>query len=154
MSASWSEKHLVSHIRATTAARVNTDPSLSAFWILRIGFVVLPLLMGLDKFANVMTYWPEYLAPWIIDIMSFSAQTAMHFVGVVELVAAASMIIKPRYASYVLSLWLLGIIVNLVSMGVFLDVALRDVGLLVAALALTRLASKYDKPWGAKHGAG
>ncbi|WP_434922977.1 hypothetical protein ACR9WD_06450 [Glutamicibacter sp. PAEs-4] len=152
MSASWSEKHPLSHIRATTAERVSTDPSLSAFWILRIGFVVLPLLMGLDKFANMMTYWPDYLAPWVIAILPFSAQTAMHVVGVVELVAAASMIIKPRYASYVLALWLLGIIINLVSMGIFLDVALRDVGLLVAALALTRLASKYDKPWGAKLG--
>jgi len=153
MSASWSEKHPVSHVRATTNARVNADPSLSAFWILRIGFVVLPLLMGLDKFANRMTYWPDYLAPWIIVILPFTAQTAMHIVGVVELVAAVSMIIKPRYASYVLSLWLLGIIVNLLSMGVYLDVALRDVGLLFAALALTRLASKYDKPWGTKHGA-
>lgn len=150
MSASWSEKHSLSHLRATTGARVKTDPSLSAFWILRLGFVVLPLLMGLDKFANTMTYWPDYLAPWIIAVLPFSAQTAMYIIGSVELVAAASMAIKPRYASYVLALWLLGIIINLVSMGIYLDVALRDAGLLVAALALIRLAGKYDKPRGAK----
>lgn len=130
-------------------ARVRTDPSFSAFWILRLGFIVLPLLMGLDKFANMMTYWPGYLAPWITELLPFSAQTAMYAAGVIEIIAALAIAIKPRYASYVVSLWLLGIIINLVSIGGLLDVALRDVGLLVAALALTRLAAQYDRPLGA-----
>ncbi|WP_417563822.1 hypothetical protein [Microbacterium sp.] len=130
--------------------RVREEPAFAAFWILRVGFVVLPLWMGIDKFINSLTDWPGYLAPWIVHILPFSAQTAMYLVGVVEIIAAIAVAIKPRYASYVVALWLLGIIVNLLTWSGFYDVALRDFGLLVAALALSRLAAVYDQPWGAK----
>lgn len=128
--------------------RVRSDPAFAAFWILRVGFVALPLWMGIDKFVNVLTDWPDYLAPWIVEVLPFSAQTAMYLVGVVEIVAAVAIAIKPRYASYIVALWLLGIIVNLLTLSGFYDVALRDFGLLVAALALSRLAAKYDPPLG------
>lgn len=133
---------------APPRSRGRTEPAYGAYWILRIGFVVLPLLMGVDKFANVMTDWPAYLAPWIVDLAPFSAATAMYIVGVVEIVAAVAVAIKPRYAAYVVALWLAGIVINLLTYSGFYDVALRDVGLLLAALALARLAAQYDRPWG------
>ncbi len=150
MSSAYSERHPAALSQASFGARVRTDPSYSAFWILRLGFVALPLLMGLDKFGNVMTYWPDYLAPWIVALLPFTAVTAMHLVGVVEIIAGVAIAVKPRYASYVVALWLLGIIVNLLTLGNVLDIALRDVGLLVAALALSRLAAQYDTGWGAR----
>lgn len=128
--------------------RVWAEPAYGAFWILRVGFVVLPLWMGIDKFGNTLTYWPHYLAPWVADFLPFSPQTAMYLVGVVEIVAAVAIAVKPRYASYVVALWLAGIVVNLLTYSGFYDVALRDFGLLVAALALSRLAYLYDDPWG------
>lgn len=124
------------------------DPALAAYWVLRVGFVVLPLLMGLDKFTNLLTDWPGYLAPWIVGILPFGAQTAMHLVGVVEIVAGIAVAVRPRLAAWVVALWLLGIIVDLVSYPGFFDVALRDVGLLVGALALGLLSAKYNRPQG------
>ncbi|MPV49131.1 hypothetical protein GCG21_03740 [Pseudactinotalea sp. HY160] len=128
--------------------RLRREPAFSAYWLLRVGFVVLPLSMGIDKFIDGLTFWPDYLAPWIVGIIPFSAATAMMVVGVVEILAGVAIAIKPRYASYVVALWLAGIVINLLTYSGFYDVALRDVGLLVAALALARLAAAYDRPWG------
>ena len=129
---------------------VRSDPAYGAFWVLRIGFVVLPLWMGVDKFVNALTHWPNYLAPWIVDIakdLGLSAQGVMYIVGVIEIVAGIAVAIKPRYASYVVAAWLAGIIINLLTYSGFYDIALRDFGLLVAALALGRLAAAYDGSW-------
>lgn len=128
--------------------RLWVEPAYGAYWILRIGFVLLPLLMGIDKFTNVMVYWPNYLAPWVIGLLPFSAQAAMHVVGVVEIIAGVAVALKPRYAAYVVAIWLAGIIINLVTYPADFDVALRDLGLFVAALALARLAAQYDRPFG------
>lgn len=127
--------------------RVRTEPAYAAFWLLRIGFAVLPVWMGIDKFANGMTYWPHYLAPWIVHLLPFSAQTAMYVVGAIEIVAGLAVAAKPRYASPVVMLWLAGIIVNLLSYPGYYDVALRDFGLLVAALSLGLLSRGYDRSW-------
>ena len=135
---------------STTWDRALHEPAYSAYVLLHIGYVVLPLWMGLDKFFNGLTDWPHYLAPWIVNLLPFSAQTAMYVVGVVEVVAAILVAIKPRYASYVVALWLGGIILNLLTYSGFYDVALRDFGLLVGALALARLAWAYDRPWTAR----
>jgi len=116
-----------------------------AFWILRVGFVVLPLWMGIDKFTNTLTYWPHYLAPWIPALLSLPAQTVMYVVGVVEVVAAAGVALRPRFAAYVVAAWLAGIIVNLLTVPGYFDVALRDAGLLAAALALAALSAEYDR---------
>ena len=133
-------------------ARTRTDPAYAAFWLLRIGFVVLPLWMGIDKFTKVLNAdWPGYLAPWIVDLLPFSAQTAMYVVGGVEILAGIMVALKPRYASYVVALWLAGIIINLLTYSGFYDIALRDFGLLVAAVALAWLASIYDRPLGRSH---
>lgn len=137
--------------RPTTTAllrRVRSDSAFGAFVLLYIGYVVLPLWMGVDKFAKVLTNdWPGYLAPWIVDLLPFSAQTAMYLVGGVEILAAILVAIKPRYASFVVAGWLAGIIINLLTYSGFYDVALRDFGLLIGALALAALAARYDAPW-------
>jgi uncharacterized membrane protein YphA (DoxX/SURF4 family) len=139
--------HSPAHSLRDALQRARTEPGYAAFLLLRTGFVVLPIWMGIDKFANGMTYWPHYLAPWIVGLLPFSAQTAMYVVGVIEIVAGLAVAVKPRYASYVVALWLAGIIVNLLSYPGFYDVALRDFGLLVAALALGQLARGYDPAW-------
>ena len=118
--------------------RARSDPAYAAFLVLRIGFTVLPIVFGLDKFTNVLTKWEVYLAPWIVDMSPISAHQVMLVVGVIEIVAGVAVAIKPRYAAYIVAAWLAGIIVNLLSYPGFYDVALRDVGLLLAALTLAR----------------
>jgi uncharacterized membrane protein YphA (DoxX/SURF4 family) len=100
----------------------------------------------IDKFFNEMVHWPKYLAPWINDIVPGTAQQAMYFVGGIEIVAGLLVLIKPRYGAYVVAAWLAGIIINLLSYSGYYDVALRDFGLMLAALTLARLASVYDPP--------
>ena len=111
-----------------------------AFLILRTAFTVAPIAFGIDKFAGVLTDWDHYLAPWINDLVPGSAHQAMLIVGVVEVVAGLLVALRPNIGAYVVALWLVGIIVDLVSMGDYYDIALRDVGLLAGALALGSLA--------------
>lgn len=111
-----------------------------AFLVLRTAFTVAPILFGLDKFTNLMTDWTAYLAPWIDDLVPGTAQQAMYAVGVTEVVAGLLVALAPRVGGLVVAAWLAGIIVNLVTLGDYYDVALRDVGLLAAAFALSRLA--------------
>ncbi|MFF5287253.1 hypothetical protein [Streptomyces sp. NPDC012756] len=119
------------------------DPGYQAFVILRTGFTVAPILFGLDKFANLLVDWPAYLAPWINDIVPGSAQTAMYVVGVIEIVAGIAVALAPRFGGWLVAGWLAGIIVNLLTIQGYYDVALRDFGLLLGAVALARLAQKY-----------
>ncbi len=125
--------------RATTA----TDPGRQAFLLLRTAFTVAPVVFGLDKFANVLADWPGYLAPWIDDLLPGTAQQVMYAVGVVEVVAGLVVAIAPRIGGWLVAAWLAGIIVNLLTVPGFYDVALRDVGLLAGAVALARLAVRY-----------
>ena len=122
------------------------DPRFQAYALLRTGFAVAPILFGIDKFANVLVDWPQYLAPWINDIVPGSGQDFMYVVGVIEIVAGIVVALKPRYGAYVVAAWLGGIILNLLTASGFYDVALRDFGLMLAALTLARLASVYDPP--------
>lgn len=122
---------------------LRTDPGYQAFLALRTVFTVAPILFGLDKFANLLVDWPVYFAPWINDIVPGTAQQAMYGVGVVEIVAGIAVAVVPRYGGLLVAAWLAGIIVNLLTIPGFYDVALRDFGLLVAALALARLAARY-----------
>jgi hypothetical protein len=124
-------------------ARPATDPGRQAFLLLRTVFTVAPIVVGLDKFANVLTDWPGYLAPWIDDLVPGTAQQAMYAVGVAEIVAGVVVAVAPRFGGWLVAAWLGGIIVDLLTVPGFYDVALRDVGLLVAAVALARLAVRY-----------
>ncbi|HEU4912275.1 MAG TPA: hypothetical protein VFV76_10285 [Actinomycetes bacterium] len=127
--------------RFTATSIAARDGSGHAFLLLRTVFTVAPILFGLDKFAEVLTQWERYLAPWVNDLVPGSAHQAMLLVGAIEVVAGLLVAARPDLGGYVVSAWLLGIIVNLVSMGEYYDIALRDFGLLVAALALARLAA-------------
>ena len=118
-------------------------PVWQAFLLLRTVFTVAPILFGLDKFANVLTDWPGYLAPEIDDLVPGTAQQAMYAVGVVEILAGIAVALVPRYGGLLVAAWLTGIIVNLLLIGDYYDVALRDFGLLVGAVALARLAVRY-----------
>ena len=122
-----------------------TPPTRRSF-CLRTVFTVAPILFGLDKFTNLMTDWPMYLAPWIDGILPGDASTAMYIVGVIEIAAGILVAVAPRIGAYVVALWLAGIIVNLLTLPGFYDVALRDFGLLVGALALGRLAEAQRAP--------
>jgi uncharacterized membrane protein YphA (DoxX/SURF4 family) len=122
------------------------DPRYQAFALLRIAFTVAPIAFGLDKFFNVLVDWPIYLAPWINDIAPGSGQDFMYFVGAIEIIAGIAVALKPRYGAYVVAGWLGGIIINLLTLSGFYDIALRDFGLLLGALTLARLAAVYDAP--------
>jgi uncharacterized membrane protein YphA (DoxX/SURF4 family) len=132
--------------RSSVVDRLKTDSSYQGYWILRVGFAVAPILFGLDKFTNFLVDWTQYLAPWVIGILPFSASDAMRLVGVVEILAGVAVAVKPRYGAYVVAAWLGGIIVNLLTYPGYFDIALRDFGLLLGALSLARLASKFDPP--------
>jgi hypothetical protein len=121
--------------RVTAAAR-------QAFWLLRVGFTVAPILFGIDKFFNWTVHWPDYLAGWVNNIMPGSAQDFMYFVGVVEIAAGCIVAIAPAIGVPIVAAWLAGIIVNLLTAEPpeYYDIALRDFGLMLGALTLTRLA--------------
>ncbi len=102
------------------------------------------MIFGLDKFTNLLTDWTMYLAPVVTDVVPLPAQTIMYVVGVVEIAAGLAVALKPRFGSLLVAVWLLGIIVNLIVLGSFFDVALRDFGLLVGALALNRLSPEQS----------
>ena len=122
------------------------DARYQAFLLMRLGYTVLPLAMGIDKFFNGMVFWPKYLTGWINDIAPGTAQQFMYFVGVVEIVAGLLVLLKPRYAAYVVAAWLTGIVVNLWSGYGYWDIGARDFALMGGALVLGRLASVYDPP--------
>jgi len=139
--------HAAAPARTTTfSARslLRAEPGYQAFMMLRLAFSVAPIAFGLDKFFNVMVDWTQYLAPWINDILPGNAHDGMHIVGVIEIVAGLVVAIKPRYGAPLVAAWLFGIVINLLSLGDYYDVALRDFGLMLAALTLTRLAWAYD----------
>ena len=130
----------------TTSPAATTTTSLGAeraFLLLRTVFTVAPIAFGLDKFVELLTDWDKYLAPWINDLVPGTAHQAMLAVGVIEVVAGIVVAVAPRYGALLVAGWLAGIILNLVTMGDYLDVALRDFGLLVAALALAQLAQDH-----------
>ena len=128
----------------TAAATLRRDPAEQALLLLRVGFTIAPILFGLDKFAGVLTDdWTRYLAPQFNDLIPGSAADAMHIVGVIEIVAGLVVMLAPRFGGLLVAGWLGGIIVNLLLVGGYGDIALRDFGLMLGALTLTRLATAY-----------
>ena len=127
------------------------DPAAQAFMLLRVAFTVAPILFGLDKFAEVLTSdWTRYLSAEFNDLLPGSAQTGMYVVGVVEVAAGLVVLAAPRFGGLLVAGWLGGIILNLLLVGGYGDIALRDFGLLLGALTLSRLASaNFDRGPGA-----
>lgn len=121
------------------------DPVYQAYQILHVGFVVLPVLAGLDKFLYLLGDWTAYLAPGIPEAVGLSAVTFMALVGIVEVFAGILVAVIPRIGGYVVAIWLAAIIANLIIVGGFLDIALRDFGLLLGAVAMARLAHTFHR---------
>lgn len=122
------------------------NPAFQAFTLLRIGFTVAPILFGLDKFLDWLVDWRIYLAPEINDLVPGDAHQALLAIGVVEIVAGIVVAVRPKFGGYLVAAWLAGIITNLLLQADFYDVALRDFGLLLAALTLARLATAFERP--------
>jgi hypothetical protein len=121
------------------------EAAYQAFLLLRVGFTAAPILFGIDKFFNWTVHWPDYLAGWINSIAPGSGQDFMYFVGVVEIVAGLTVAVAPVIGSPLVAAWLGGIIINLLTKSPpeYYDIALRDFGLLLGALTLTRLAFAF-----------
>jgi hypothetical protein len=126
-------------------ASIKGRPAYQAFLILRAGFTAAPVLGGGDKFFHLLCNWDRYLAPWIANLSPIGGHNMLLGAGVIEIVAGCLVAVKPRIGAPLVSAWLCLIIVNLVSMGQYLDVALRDLGLALGAFALYRLAVEFEK---------
>jgi len=121
------------------------NPVFQAFALLRVGFTVASIVFGLDKFADWLVDWRIYLAPELNDLIPGNAHQAMLAVGIVEIVAGLVVAVRPKFGGYLVAGWLAAIIVNLLLQADFYDIALRDFGLLIGALALARLATAFDR---------
>jgi hypothetical protein len=137
---------MTTHQAATSTAPLADrlkDPTFAAYFLLRTVFTVAPIVFGLDKFFNLLTHphhWSMYLAPWINNIVPGTADQCMYLVGVIEIAAGVLVAVAPRIGAWVVAAWLAGIIIDLVTLPGYYDIALRDFGLLVGAVALGLLA--------------
>ena len=144
-------RHDAAVIRRTTEreargiAPVLSNPAYQAFLVLRSTFTIAPIVMGADKFTDLLTTWTQYLAPAFPRTIGVSPELFMKGVGVIEIVAGVLVAVIPRYAAYVVAAWLGLIMVNLLLLGKYLDVAMRDLGLMLAALALARIAQSVHE---------
>jgi hypothetical protein len=121
------------------------SPPYQAYQILHWGFIAAPVLAGTDKFLHLLTNWDQYLAPALGRLSPLGGHATMLVVGVVEIAAGLVVALRPRIGAYVVAAWLVGIIFDLILLGSFFDVALRDFGLFLSALALGRLSEVYDR---------
>jgi hypothetical protein len=126
------------------AAQDWSNPVFQAFTLLRIGFTVAPIAFGLDKFTHILVNWDIYLAPRLDRLIPGTAHQAMYAVGVIEIVAGLVVAVRPKYGSLLVSVWLVGIITNLLLIPGYYDIALRDFGLFLATITLFRLATFFD----------
>ena len=129
---------------AIDSPRLLSSPVYQAYRLLHVAFVVAPIVAGLDKFFGLLVDWDQYLAPIVPRILGGHGHEFMLAVGVIEIVAGLGVLVKPKIFAYVVAAWLLGIIVNLLLIPGQYDIALRDLGLCLAALALARLSAAYD----------
>jgi hypothetical protein len=144
--------HALHSVGAETApavagtASLSARPAYQAYRILHVGFAALPILAGLDKFFHLLVNWDQYLAPLAMRLLPVSGHTFMLAVGVIEVAAGVLVAVRPRLGAYVVALWLWGIIANLLLIPGFYDIAVRDFGLSLGALALARLSGEFDRP--------
>ena len=146
-------RHIISERRERLAAAAGAPlapvyvrgPAFQAFSILRVGFAALPIIAGADKFFHLLANWSQYLAPALASHLGGHVGGFMHLVGLVEISAGVLVAAKPRWGAPVVGLWLLGIIGNLLMLHAYYDIALRDVGLALGALALSRLSVQFDR---------
>ena len=127
------------------AAASTSSPAYQAYWILRVGFTVAPILAGLDKFFHLLVNWDQYLPGVVANASPIQPHTLMLIVGVIEVVAGIGVWFKPRIFAYIVAVWLAVIIINLLLIPGYFDIALRDFGLFLAALALARLSEQFAR---------
>ena len=126
-------------------AASTSSPAYQAYWILHVGFTVAPILAGLDKFLHLLVNWDQYLPGVVANASPIQPHTLMLIVGVIEVVAGIGVWFKPRIFAYIVAVWLVVIIINLLLIPGYFDIALRDFGLFLAALALARLSQQFDR---------
>jgi hypothetical protein len=121
------------------------DPAFQGYFLLRVGYVVAPLLAGLDKFFDFTVDWSRYLAPWVNDLVPGTADDFMLVVGAIEILAGLTVLVSPKWGSLIVAAWLAGILINLLTFDPprFYDIALRDFGLMLGAITLNRLATAF-----------
>ena len=129
----------------TQASARASGPTFQAYQILHVGFVVAPIVAGLDKFFNLLVNWEQYLPPFVNKMVGGHGHELMLVAGVIEIIAGLGVLFRPRVFAYVVSAWLLMIVVNLLMIPGYYDIALRDFGLALGALALARLSHQFDR---------
>ena len=139
------QKNDMTNSTSTSASAVAEPYSRQAFQILRFGFTVAPIIAGLDKFLHLLVNWDQYLPSMVNNLVGGHGHQLMLAVGVIEIVAGIGVALKPRIFAYVVAAWLLLIILNLLAIPGYFDVALRDLGLLLGALALARLSENFSR---------
>jgi len=138
-----------SHAATPRSSLFAAQPAYQSYVILHIGFAVLPIVAGLDKFFHLLVNWDQYLNPMVTQYLPVTAHSFMLVVGVIEIAAGLIVAVRPRIGAYIVALWLWGIIANLLLIPGFYDIALRDFGLSLGAIALARLSREFDsKPLG------
>ena len=131
--------------KASDTSKADTiSPSYQAYQILRIGFTAAPILAGLDKFLHLLVDWDKYLPPIVNGLTGGYGSRLMMIVGVIEIIAGIGVFLKPRIFAYVVAAWLGLIIINLLMIPGYFDVALRDFGLMLGAIALGRLSEEFS----------
>ena len=140
----------LSHTYPSAAANADDEVNLSrhtheAYGLLHLAFAIAPVAAGLDKFFHLLTDWDKYVSPLVARVLPVNVHTFMSLVGVIEIAAGLLVLFRPRLGAYVVAAWLVGIVLNLILTGGYLDIALRDVGLCLGALALARLSLEHDK---------
>ena len=142
-------EHIIDNPRITSFTEASVDasrPAYQAYQILRLGFTVAPIVAGLDKFFNLLVNWEQYLPRFVNNLVGGHGHELMLVVGVIEIIAGLGVALMPRFFAYVVSAWLLLIVANILMIPGYYDVALRDFGLALGALALGRLSREFDRP--------
>src|ERR1043166_3151449 len=127
------------------AGATDWSPRYEAYQVLLLGFTVAPILLGLDKFFNLVVNWEQYLPPFVNNLIGGQGHYLMLAVGVIEIIAGLGVAFKPKVFAYVVSAWLLLIVINLLMIPGYFDIALRDFGLSIGAFALARLSQEFDR---------
>jgi hypothetical protein len=122
-----------------------SNPVYQAYRILYLAFVIAPIVAGIDKFFHFLVNWDQYLPPFVNSLVGGHGHELMLAVGVIEIVAGLGVAFKPRLFAYVVAVWLLLIVINLLMIPGYFDIALRDFGLSLGALALARLSHEFDR---------
>jgi len=135
---------ITTHLGGHALAAEESRPAYQAYQILHLAFTAAPVIAGLDKFFHLLCNWDQYLAPWIAALSPVGGHSLMLIAGVVETAAGVLVAVKPRIGAPVVGAWLCLIMLNLITMGAYLDIALRDLGLALGAFALWRLALEFD----------